>query len=143
MTTLTKEMGLWIDHKQAVIVPNIEDEAQHIDSHVEKHVRFSGGARSDNAGGSYAGSPEDNRENRFHEELNRYYDEIISHLHEATSILIMGPGEAKIELQKRLKERKIADVVVVIETADKMTDRQIMAEVRDHFQALHKGKVSL
>jgi hypothetical protein len=51
----------------------------------------------------------------------------------AESILIFGPGEAKGELKKRLQRRNLGGRIAVLETVDKMTDRQIAAKVRQHF----------
>src|SRR5712691_5411767 len=53
----------------------------------------------------------------------------------AESILIFGPGEAKGELTKRLESENLTGRIVGVETVDKMTDRQIAARVRAHFQA--------
>lgn len=48
-------------------------------------------------------------------------------------ILMFGSGEAKGELKKRLERNDLDGLIVGIETADKMTDRQIAAKVRQHF----------
>jgi len=47
--------------------------------------------------------------------------------------LIFVPGEAKGELEKRIVHEKVKVLIVEIETADKMTDRQIMTKVRKYF----------
>lgn len=130
------EVGLWIDHRQAVIVINLDQEEtiKRITSDVEKHVRYSGASQAAGAGASHNDASEDGRDRRFDDQLNRYYDEVITYLRDATSILILGPGEAKGELQKRLEGHGISDRIVAIKTADKMTDDQIAAEVRQHFR---------
>ena len=51
---------------------------------------------------------------------------------DADSILIFGPGEAKIELENVGHETLRARIVGV-ETVDKMTDRQVAAKVRQRF----------
>jgi hypothetical protein len=48
-------------------------------------------------------------------------------------ILILGPGEAKTELEERLGHEGLGGRVVGIEAADKMTDRQVAARVRERF----------
>jgi hypothetical protein len=48
-------------------------------------------------------------------------------------MLIFGPGEAKGELQQHLERAELSERIVGVETADKMTDRQIAAKVRLHF----------
>ena len=131
---MKREVGLWIDHRKTVIV-SVTDEGEEtslIRSGMEKHVRYSGAAQEDSA--------EDQRDTRFTGHLNRYYDHIISCIRDAESILILGPGEAKVELEKRLESEALSGRVVGIETVDKMTNRQIAAKVRQHFpKRSHQG----
>ena len=56
-------------------------------------------------------------------------------MHDADAIQIFGPGEAKGELEKRIEREGLKARVLAVETADKMTDRQISAKVREHFLA--------
>jgi len=58
---------------------------------------------------------------------------VIASIRDAESILIFGPGETKGELEERLKKNGLGGRIVGVETADKMTDRQIAAKVRQHF----------
>jgi stalled ribosome rescue protein Dom34 len=120
-------VGLWIDHRKAVIISlNGEtEEIKSITSDMEKHVRYSGSAQND--------SEEDERDRRFTGHLNKYYDEVVAIIKDAVSVLILGPGEAKIEFKKRLENQNQPGRVVEIETADKMTDPQIAAKVRGRF----------
>ena len=124
---MKKEVGLWIDHRKTVIVSVTDkgEETSLIQSGMEEHVRYSGAAQEDSA--------EDQRDTRFTGHLNKYYDRVISCIRDAESILIFGPGEAKVELGKRLERESLSGRVVDIETVDKMTDRQIAARVRKHF----------
>ncbi len=124
---MKKVIGLWIDHRETVIVILTDEgeETRRIESDIEKHVRFSGGAQADTA--------EDMRDRRFTNHLNKYYDAVISHIREADSILIFGPGEAKVEFKNRLESEGLGGRIVGVETVDKMTDRQIAAKVRQRF----------
>ena len=128
---MNKEIGLWIDHRKAVIVMVSDEgeEVREITSHMEKHVRFSSGNNSED------GSSEDIRDRQFGNHLNNYYDEVIVLIRDADSIQIFGPGEAKGELEKRLESKGLKGRIVSIETVDKMTDRQIAAKVRERFTA--------
>jgi len=128
---MKRQVGLWIDHRQAVIV-TVADEGEdikRITSNMEKHVRFASGSSE---GGS---AEEDMRDRQFENHLNRYYADVIAYIREAASILILGPGEAKGELEKRLEGERLKKRIVGIETVDKMTDRQIAAKIRQHFLA--------
>ncbi len=128
--TMKREVGLWLDHRKAVIVIVTDEgeETKIIESNMEKHVRFS----SDS---SESGQGEDVRDRQFMNHLNSYYDDVIACIGDAKSIQIFGPGEAKGELEKRLESEEFKGRIVGIETVDKMTDRQIAAKVREHFQA--------
>lgn len=125
---MKKNIGLWIDHRKAVIAIVTEEgeELRKITSNMEKHVRFTGGTASED------GSTEDVRDRQFGNHLNSYYDEVIAVIRGADSIQIFGPGEAKGELEKRLEREGLKAHIFAIETVDKMTDRQISAKVRDH-----------
>lgn len=136
---MTRAAGVWIDHRKAVVVM-VADEGeaiQRISSNVDKQVRRPGGSRGSRSKTRYGPqdvSAEDNRERRFAGHLNRYYDQVISCLRDAGSILIFGPGEAKAELTKRLEREGLRGRVVGVDTVDKMTDRQIAAKVRRRFR---------
>lgn len=125
---MKREAGLWIDHRKAVIVTVTEDglETKQIQSNMEKHVRFSSGSSED-------GSSEDMRDRQFANRLSDFYDEVIAAIRDVESILIIGPGEAKGELVKRLERDEIGGRIVGLETVDKMTDRQIAERVRQQF----------
>jgi hypothetical protein len=124
---MKKEVGLWIDRRRAAIVTmkNGDLEMQQVNSDIEKQARFSGGALDI--------SEEDIVERRLENHLRRYYDEVIANIQDAEAILIFGPGEAKIELKKRIDGKSFIGKKVYIETEDKMTDRQITAKVKKHF----------
>ena len=128
---MNRNAGLWIDHKEAVIVfaatgADNAEETKRMESGMEKHVRYSGRAASE-------GVAEDQRDRQYATHLDQYYDEVITQLHDAKSILIFGPGEAKGEFKKRLEHKGLGERIVGVETTDKMTDNQIAAKVREHY----------
>jgi stalled ribosome rescue protein Dom34 len=124
---MKREVGLWIDHKKAVIfsLANEGAEIKRISSELKKNVPTSGGAQKESA------DVQGNK--RLADHLNNYYDEVVNYICDAESILIFGPGEAKDELKKRLESRKLYQRVVGFETAEKMTDNQIVVKVRQRF----------
>jgi hypothetical protein len=127
--SMKRQAGLWIDHREAfvVLIGDGAEKTERIESGMEKHVRFSGRSAADQ------GSADDQRDRQFASHLNRFYDEVISYVRDAESILLFGPGEAKRELEKRLANAGLGGRIVGIETVDKMTDHQIAAKVRQHF----------
>ncbi len=132
---MKRKVGLWIDHKKAVIVFIVgeEEEIKLLRSNVEKQIRRATGSRS---GGPFESQevPSDDRQQReFTGHLNVYYNKVISCIRGAESILLFGPGEAKGELKKHLERKGLNGRIVGIETTDKMTDPQIAAKVRQYF----------
>ena len=127
---MKNQVGLWVDHSEAVVVfiASEGDQTKRIKSGMEPHVRFSGGNRTEQ------GLADDQKDRQFATHLNRYYDQVISQISHANSILIFGPGEAKGELKKRLESKGLGPRVVGVETTDKMTEPQIAAKVRAYFQ---------
>ena len=122
---MKKTVGLWIDHRKAVIVfvAGKTEEVKLISSKEENHHGHSGMSKPS----------DDIRQRELTGHLNSYYDEVISCIRDGESILIFGPGEAKGELQKRLEKENLGGHIVGIEPADKMTDPQVVAQVREHF----------
>ena len=121
--------GIWIDHEKAVIVSmSDDDDIKVIHSDVRKH-------------GKAGNNADDTSLNVFTEHLKGYYEEIISCIRDSESVYLFGPGEAKGELEKRLEKDNLSNLVDKIETADKMTDPQIAAKVKEHF--LHHGAMRI
>jgi hypothetical protein len=127
---MNKKVGLWLDHKKAVIVSitNNGEERRIIASDMEHYVRYSSNVPGD-------GSTEDIRDRRFWNHLGEYYDKVIVHIGDAKSIQIFGPGEAKYELKKRLESEGMLDNIVSVDEAGSLTDRQVALRVRERFPA--------
>jgi len=122
---MKKDVTIWIDHREAVFatLTGEAEETSRLESDVEKHVRYSG----DQSGA------EDQHDKRFAGHLRRYYDAVVSRIGDAEGILLLGPGEAKRELDKRLREEGLGGRIVAVETTDKMTEPQIAARARQQF----------
>ncbi len=120
-------VGIWIDHKRAVIVTASAGHVttEIVESEVGGHPRYAG--QQDSGG-------EKKYEERYGQRLDRYYDEVIGQITERDRLLVFGPGEAKLELKARLGRSKAhAECAVDIERTDKLTDPQIVAKVKEHF----------
>jgi hypothetical protein len=132
---MRKEIGLWLDHREAIIVVLTDggEEVKHISSGSGRHLRYSGSSHSKTPQGLKEVTSEDQRDRKFGNTLNAFYDEILANIRGADTIQVFGPGEAKGELEKRIEREGLKAHVLAIETMDKMTDRQISAKVRKHF----------
>ena len=121
------ELGIWIDHKKAFVVTIA---AGHVStktvvSDVGPHAHYAG---------SQEGGGEKKFEARHGHELDRYYDDVISQIGEPDALLIFGPGEAKLQLRDRLARSTVRpEITVAVESADKLTEPQIVAKVTEHY----------
>ncbi len=128
---MKNNIGVWIDHRKAVIVMLKEsgEEIKTLTSGVKKHVRFTGGD------GSEDGSTEDSADRQYGNTLRIFYDKVIATVRGANSIHIFGPGEAKLELKKRLEGAGLGSSILGVASADKLTDRQFAAIVRKQMES--------
>ncbi|HAV23438.1 MAG: hypothetical protein A2X67_08725 [Ignavibacteria bacterium GWA2_55_11] len=107
---MKKEVGLWIDQAKAVIF-SLADEGAAL-----KRVALQKNVTGENS-----------------DDPNIFYNEVLASIRDAESILIFGPGEAKVELKHRLELLDLQGRIVGFETADTMTDNQIVSKVRHRF----------
>lgn len=134
---MTKQAGLWIDHRKAVIVTLVDktENVQQIVSNLPKRTRRAGGARSKTPYGPQDVMAEGKRDNEYNNQLKQYYEEVRAALGDVDALMLFGPGKAKIEFRKHLEKEQLSKRVIGVKTTDKLTDRQIAAEVRQHFSA--------
>ncbi|MBC8433129.1 MAG: hypothetical protein H8D96_14570 [Desulfobacterales bacterium] len=142
---MKKYIGIWVDHKKAVIVTkkrrersyeeDVEIAVTQISSDVERKVRLSGGSRTRKTPwGPQEIAVDSKIEARQKQQLKKFYHRIIEFIKDADKILIMGPGEAKLELKKEIEKSKaLIPRIVGVHTSDKMTDNQIAAKVKSYF----------
>lgn len=142
---MKKYVGIWLDHREAFVVSFTKNQPfvdgnqemiERIESDIERRVRLSGGSRARKTPyGPQDISVDGKQEDRVKGQLRKYYHQIMQRISDADRILIFGPGEAKIELKKEIeKSKQLAARIKKIESADKMTKRQIAAKVRNFFE---------
>jgi hypothetical protein len=135
---MATKAGVWIDHKQAIVVL-VTDTGKAVMKKIAfdigQPLQSTGGSRSKHSYTSHDFIAENTLERKLGNDRKNYYDDVVASILGAEAILILGPGEAKGELLKRLQSKKLRGVMVKLETADKMTDRQIAAKVGLHFAA--------
>jgi len=126
---MSHDVGVWIDHKKAVIVFVAAGEVTTttLTSDVGAHPHYSG---------SLDGGEEKKYEERHDQDLGRDYDGVIGQLGEPDALLLFGPGEAKLQLKERLGRSKgPSERIVAGESTDKLTDPQIVAKVKEHYRS--------
>lgn len=140
---MSGKAGIWIDHRRTVILflDPAQERIVHLESHVETQQRRAGDSPLEGSFEARQVPSDDRRQKALSGELNRYYDAVIAAAGGASAVLILGPGEAKGELRARFDHHRLGAGVAAVETADKMTDAQISARVREYFGgSLHAGQ---
>ncbi len=119
---LSNHVVVWLDHVEAHVVHFNPEESENElikahSTHPHLHVR---------AGQTGAGRAPENA---------RYFGDVAEAVKTALEILIVGPGQEKLELMKYFVKRHplIAKKVVSVETVDHPSDGQILAYARKYF----------
>lgn len=135
-----KYAGLWIDHKQTIIVFLIDGRitVSRLESNIKGRFRLSGGSRSALPYGPQEISSEQKKDKRYLQHIRKYYTQVVHALEDTDGIFIFGPGEAKRELEKEIKKSKqLSAKLKRIENADKMTENQIVTKVKKFFNVTY------
>ena len=120
-----KDLGIWMDHQDAHLMEFTTDpiETKTIESkftHEEKEQTL---GRSENL-----------MHNKEQHEQADYYKELGEIIRNYDDVLLFGPTDAKVELLNTLrKDHRFADIKIEIRQADKMTENQKHAFVREYF----------
>ena len=130
---MAQNLGIWIDHKKAVIVAVAGDThtVLEIESGVEKQARPAVGARGSTPHGPRMVASESQKNQPYKRQLRDYYVRVIRMIRDAGKIFIFGPGEAKLELERIMEKKKgLMDKIAGIEPATQLTETQIVAKVK-------------
>jgi len=129
-------VGLWLDHRKAVIVAisSKGEMTKLIVSKIDKQLGRHAGIHSTTPFEPLQVPADDRQQRRLTGQLNIYYEAVIASIRDADYILIFGPGEAAGELEKRLRRERHRGRVLGVEVADRMTEPQIVARVRQFFR---------
>lgn len=120
----TRHAAVWLDHKEArafAFHPDTADETTVVAPPHNDHHKWTRGQEG------VKEHPED---------LKRFFHDIVLALHGVESLLIVGPGTAKLEFLRYVHthDRALEAAVVGIETVDHPTDGQIVAYARAYFK---------
>jgi hypothetical protein len=129
-----KKVGVWIDSERAYIISLFDDRhvMETVESNVETRVRYEGETKSYSGRGGSTVNPSKKKTKRRKHQMDSYLMSVVDKLGSAEGIYIFGPAECKLELQKCLIKRKDKPSVYM-DKAERMTERQMVAKVRDYF----------
>ncbi len=124
--------GVWIDHAGAYILKATEEDVvsmEHIDSGVEPNHKTN---ESDE---HVVRGNEKTDDNRRNEHMHKFAKQVIEKIKDGDEIAICGPSTAKFDLRREYeKNASLAKKVVAFEAADKMTENQLKAHLKDLLQ---------
>jgi hypothetical protein len=107
---MAKYVVLWTSHKRAIIV-SITDGVEEI-----LHVESKG---------------KGDLEEKWRQQRAEHYRKVIRAIQDAEEIFIFGPAQAKMELKiEILKSKPLSHKVVGTETADTVTENELVASAR-------------
>lgn len=121
-----KQLGIWMDHSHAHIVANENDinNCKTIDR---------GGIDHGDHHNSEKGEHQIN--NKQNKEQKIFYSKLADIIKSYDEVLLFGPTEAKTELLHSVREdHHFANIKIHVKAADKMTENQKHAFVKDHFK---------
>ena len=120
-----KNVGIWMDHSHAEIIDASKETAgSTIDSKFTYDTMREAAYKSEHI--------RHNKEQQLHEE---FYKEIGSTIVKYDHVLLFGPTTAKSELRNYLKkDLHFENINIDVLPADKMTDNEKAAFVRNHFE---------
>ncbi|MCK5678210.1 MAG: hypothetical protein KAH72_07015 [Flavobacteriaceae bacterium] len=132
-----KKVGIWLDQKEANVITLFENTQQQkiIYSDIETRERFEGETKQYGRFGEQYLNYEKGQQKRIKDLTNRYLNKIIQELNNADEIMIFGPAQTKIKLEKLIQGNpnllsKLKDVQV----SDNMTENQKVAYVKKYFK---------
>ena len=70
--------------------------------------------------------------------MDYYLKAIVNHIKKADYLYIFGPGKTKLKLEQKIRDEKSLDKIKLkaVETTDKMTLNEIVAQVKDFYNPL-------
>ena len=133
---MQKKTGVWIDTKKAVLV--FIEENRHVVSTIysliESRERIPGEVKWYTRFGSSFFSFEKKKERRKDHDVQKYLRKVINEIRGSDEIVVFGPGQMKTELEKNIrKDPAMISTMISVETADSMTDNQVIAWVKNYF----------
>ena len=129
-----KQIGVWLDLRNAYIIfPDISEKAAKIKSEISE-FNPKGGYGSSVPYEAQEAMSEKHYLNRKNQQMQQYFDAVFEKVKSADELVILGPAETRIHLEKYLRDRHGFDATIVANQAmDSASDNQIIAAVKELF----------
>jgi hypothetical protein len=124
MTTQNK-LGIWMDHSNAQLIVFTAENSETISLDSTHSLDDKSGSN---------GRSEHMMHNKENQDQYAFYSKLGDVIKDFDEVLLFGPTNAKVELYNILKsDQKFTKTKIELQQADKMTDNQQHAFVKNHF----------
>jgi len=135
---MERNIGIWIDTKQAVIIKlsNNNHNVKIIESNIETRERVAGESKKfGRFGGQYL-TYEKNKLNRKHEQTNQFIKTLFKEVETCNSLVLFGPSKMKNIFEKEIKNNmQFAKKLKGVSNSKQLTENQMVAWVKDFYNS--------
>lgn len=143
---MKKQSGIWIDTKKAVIVRIIgkEQELKIVHSSIEGRERVPGEKKLFARFNYQFSNFKNKKENRDAHDIQNYLKQVVDEIKGTDEVVIFGPAQMKTKLEKYiLDEPSPLPAIRRVEAKDNMTEKEIVALVKNYFSESGKKEVKI
>ncbi len=136
---MKKNIGIWIDTKQAVIIKLLNDthSVKVIESNIETRERIDGESKKYGRFGGQFMTFEKNKLNRKIEQTNQYVKNLLKEVENCDSVVLFGPSKMKTIFEKELKSNmQLANKLIGVSNSKLLTENQMVAWVKDFYKEI-------
>lgn len=133
-----RKIGIWIDQKEANLITLNKNviHSKTIYSDIETRIRIDGEKKQFGRFGDQYLVDEKGKDNRVKEYTHKYLLRILRELSKADEILLFGPAQMKLKLEKLILEvPELALKLKETKTSENMTHNQKLAYVKDFYKS--------
>ncbi|WP_269686086.1 hypothetical protein [Flavobacterium lacustre] len=133
------QTGIWIDSSKAIIVTlnGGKEKITEIDSEIENNVYHNKEGNKGTFSGAHQSDSETKFKNRKNEQTDYFIEAVLSNVKKADELYVFGPAETKTKLEQKIQHQNIINpsILRAVETSDKMTLNEIVAQVKDFYKS--------
>lgn len=131
------QTAIWIDRKEAFILSISGDgrKCEKIESDISGHERIPGEGKAYTRMGDTYMDDAKRKDNKKAHQTKAYFDQIMTKLQSADQIVLFGPAEMKLHLEKEIRTHKeLSDKLLGVEAAERMSKNQLFAWMIDYYK---------
>lgn len=128
---------IWVDHKKAILLC-ADGEGKIVSEEMKSALglreRFKGEVSQRTSLFGRTMTREKKERNRMEEHYHAFLKDVVSKLNKVNGILILGPGDARFELQSEIQKKKsLSQIWIENKAADKMNLMELKLALKEHF----------